>query len=173
MPYLFWKKCPAESTDNTEPRLAWLRGNKIAPNAMSATSGAIASSAEDLFQLRQDVQSGQKQLIVHEPMTLDQYYYVSLEDTSLRDQDQVLWRATNPELKSSTSEKIDDQARSISLPRASSEQEKSKLRENPTKAASHSEPELRKILIVNQLWLWILDDSMYLNCLNFVTTLFS
>lgn len=63
----------------------------------------------------------------HESMTLDQFYHVSLNDTTELDIDQVLWRYyrhPNPD---------------------------------PTNTPTNTPP---NILIVNQLWLWILDDSM-------------
>lgn len=63
-------------------------------------------------------------LPIHETMTLDQYYYVSLTDTNTRDNDQVLHRYLN--------------------------------RYHEKKVQR-----IRMILVVGDLWLWIVDDSMY------------
>ena len=57
-------------------------------------------------------------------MTLDQYYYVSLTDTNIRDSDQVLHRY---------------------LDRYHEKKEK----------------RMQMILVVGDLWLWIVDDSEY------------
>lgn len=59
---------------------------------------------------------------LHIRRTLDQYYFVTLDDTSQRDKDQVVYRGTL------------DQKRE-------------------TKSQS-------RVVMVDQLWLWILDDSM-------------
>lgn len=59
---------------------------------------------------------------VHIRRTLDQSYYWTLKDTSTRDRDQVVYRATNQE----------DQ-----------------------------NPRIPRIVMVDQLWLWILDGSKY------------
>ena len=72
-------------------------------------------------------------------MTLDRYYYSSLEDTTTRDMDQVLWRSTDPKLKQTECKS------KRSLDRPDNRQAKEYI---------------RKILIINQLWLWILDGSM-------------
>jgi hypothetical protein len=167
MPYLFWKKCPVESSNNIDPGLVRLKPDQIAPIAPTATNIAGATpwaprvSAEEPVQLGQALQTGQERHIIHGPMTLDQYYYVSLEDTSLRDKDQVLWRSTNPELKNRGSGQNDDKQRSMSHARANRELRKAGLPEDSQKDASQADTEVRKILIVNQLWLWILDESIY------------
>jgi hypothetical protein len=58
---------------------------------------------------------------LHIRRTLDQYYFLNLEDTSVRDKDQVVYRGTKPGRK------------------------------------SHSQQ--ARVVMVDQLWLWILDDS--------------
>lgn len=63
-------------------------------------------------------------LPIHETMTLDQYYYVSLTDTNTRDNDQVLHRYLD-------------------------------------RYHEKKEQHTRMILVVGDLWLWIVDDSMY------------
>jgi hypothetical protein len=69
-----------------------------------------------------------KYLLSERPMhirrTLDQSYYWTLKDTQMRDQDQVVYRAT------------------------------AKAGENPQNA------DIKQIVMVDQLWIWILDGSM-------------
>ncbi|KAJ5972814.1 uncharacterized protein N7479_002732 [Penicillium vulpinum] len=77
-------------------------------------------------------------------MTLDQYYYSSLEDTTTRDKDQVLWRSTDSRLKQTESKS-----------RTKLELLENRQPNNGPQAAD----DVRKILIVNQLWLWILDEK--------------
>lgn len=60
---------------------------------------------------------------LHIRRTLDQSYFLNLEDTSKRDSDQVVYRATR-------------------LP-------------------WHIPGNLTRVVMVDQLWLWILDDCMY------------
>jgi hypothetical protein len=60
---------------------------------------------------------------LHIRRTLDQSYFLNLEDTSRRDRDQVVYRATR-------------------LP-------------------WHVPGNLPRVVMVDQLWLWILDDCMY------------
>lgn len=61
-----------------------------------------------------------KEAPLHVRRTLDQYYFVTLDDTSKRDRDQVVFRATNWGIK------------------------------RPSRNA--------RVVMVDQLWLWILDD---------------
>lgn len=87
-------------------------------------------------------------------MTLDQYYYSSLEDTTTRDQDPVLSHSTDPKLKQ-TESKSDT---------------KSEVVENrQPNDQSQTKDDIRNIFTVNQLWLWILDESMAFRCLIFNT----
>jgi hypothetical protein len=163
MPYLFWKKSPVESTNSNVPGPARLINDPIAPTAANATgdtSDTLGAATEETVQLGQPLQSGQERHIVHESMTLDQYYYVSLEDTSVRDKDQVLWRSTDPELKQRGSGKKDEGRRSISHTRASREPIRAGAPQYSVKGPALPDTEARKILIVNQLWLWTLDESI-------------
>lgn len=68
---------------------------------------------------------------MHKPLTLDKFYYPTIEDTTHRDLSQVVSRF----LKSSA------------------DNEAAKLKQ------SALEPEKLKILLVDQLWLWIVDES--------------
>ncbi len=84
---------------------------------------------------------------LHYRRTLDQYGYPSLRDTSLRDGDQVLFKRTRDEK--------DPRKESII---------KSRLRSglssviHPTESGE-VEDAAAKVLMVDQLWLWILNDQ--------------
>ncbi|KAJ6177983.1 hypothetical protein N7519_008444 [Penicillium mononematosum] len=122
IPYLFWKKCPAEFPHTTDERSVQL----------TETATATQTKMTDLSQ------TTQRREIFHDSLTLDQYYYSSLEDTTTRDKDQVLWRSTDSKLN----------------PRESKSGRNVDLLEN-----RQTSDDRRKILIVNQLWLWILDEK--------------
>jgi hypothetical protein len=102
----------------------------------------IASKHEALLQqyLRPDQAKG-----LHASRTLDQYYYSSLADTSRRDIDQVVRRY---------------QLRA----KAREEQQKNK-NEGKNERGGGSEPTVEdsnfQMGMVDQLWLWVIDDSMY------------
>jgi hypothetical protein len=72
--------------------------------------------------------------ISHSPLTLDQYYYPGISDTSYRDDNQVLSKYLE------------------------------KHQEKPVIAASRTHPRSgagkKQILMVDQLWIWIIDDRM-------------
>jgi hypothetical protein len=79
---------------------------------------------------------------LHPRRTLDQSYYGRLKNTESRDRDQVVYRAT-------TSEQHECVAK-ISDERCGACQEN--IRKVP------------RVIMVDQLWLWILDESMILPC---------
>lgn len=83
-----------------------------------------------------DERSGRRN-ITHPYMTLDQYYYASLADTTQRDRDQVLGRF-------------------ISRAQGSGNQHGASSNRTADKSCGFP-----SILIVNQLWLCILDESEY------------
>ncbi|KGO65942.1 hypothetical protein PITC_021430 [Penicillium italicum] len=125
MPYLFWKKCPAELPHNTDK------------DSVPLAKSASATQTKMTHPMRTS-QTTQGRHIFHDSMTLDQYYYSSLEDTTIRDMDQVLWRSTDPKLKQSENKT----GRNLDL-----------------LGDRQPNDDIRKILIVNQLWLWILDEK--------------
>ncbi|CAD6442463.1 4cecb410-8850-4ae9-86e2-1cd6439bea72 [Sclerotinia trifoliorum] len=67
--------------------------------------------------------------VIHEPITLDQYYYPTIANTSARDNDQVLSKFL---------------------------QSKRKQHEGVKQLGTMTK---KKILIVNQLWIWIIDEK--------------
>lgn len=146
MPYIFWhthtKKTKdsagsksAKPTNSPNHQTSPINGGPVT-NAGESPNGSMTSNS-------QSSQKDPKPPIIHGPMTLDQYYYISLQDTSDRDSDQVLWRCQMRHLEQSgcandASNQVPGQT---DLPPAS--------------------PQSAKILIVNQLWLWTLDKSNY------------
>jgi hypothetical protein len=77
---------------------------------------------------------------LHPRRTLDQSYYTALKDTRTRDQDQVVYRAT-------TRIKHD-------CPLKTSQEECKQCQEDIAKTS--------RLVVVDQLWMWILDESMYI-----------
>ncbi|OJJ50141.1 hypothetical protein ASPZODRAFT_1115189 [Penicilliopsis zonata CBS 506.65] len=113
MPYLFWGEAPMKTTGESKP-----------------------SQLGHDYEVRSGGQKVSK--VVHESLTLDQYYYASLENTQERDQSQVVGRYFDAQRK--------------------------KL-EEATKKSSSSTPvspdimSKKQILMVNQLWIWVLYDD--------------
>ncbi|KAJ5679666.1 ankyrin [Penicillium macrosclerotiorum] len=155
MPYIFWRKWTENKNGN--------------------------SDAEPLP--TPNVQDGRRRRIVHGFMTLDQYGYASLKKTDDRDSDQALWKYIE------RLEKEEKQRTQGTLRRRSTQNKHTPIKpalgfgllsqkkealvtttpvehlsERPSQASqptveSIKEPISRQILIVNQLWLWIVDGK--------------
>jgi hypothetical protein len=81
---------------------------------------------------------------LHPRRTLDQSYYTALKDTGTRDQDQVVYRAT-------TRIKHDCPLRT------------NKGKEfQGCKQCQEDIGKTSRLIVVDQLWMWILDESMYI-----------
>ena len=94
-------------------------------------------------------------LPLHIRRTLDQYGYPSLDNTSRRDKDQVMYKATRLQLKSYQSHKRSgDQA---NLSPSSILQTRPQVGFNLT-----AKKDEIKILMVDQLWCWVVDRSTLL-----------
>lgn len=108
---------------------------------------------------------------VHGSITLDQYYYVSLQDTASRDCDQVLVRyfdrhrqasdKARAEMERNT--KIEEQRRKKGKGGENSVQIQGSRLDTQGEVSSKVDfidyVRPTKILMVNQLWLWILDNG--------------
>lgn len=85
---------------------------------------------------------------VHCRRTLDQYGYPSLHNTAVRDGDQILYKRTKPEVKTP---QLNDSTR--------------RQERYSNRLASSGEPQpppddvIAKVLMVDQLWLWILNNG--------------
>lgn len=88
----------------------------------------------------ESIRSRNQRKVVHKPMTLDQYYYPTIFDTSERDNDQVISKYISKQSGSSSHKQRADQKQG--------EVDKS----------------IKKILMVDQLWIWIIDESMFSSC---------
>lgn len=76
---------------------------------------------------------------LHVRRTLDQYYFITQGSTSTRDRDQVVYRGTKP----------------VELPETDEPDEATKADTKKQKLPKG----VRRLVMVDQLWLWILDDS--------------
>jgi hypothetical protein len=98
-------------------------------NAKKQTASGPKENGDDDLIGRRDSKH-----IAHVPLTLDQYYYPGISDTSYRDDNQVFSKYLK------------------------------KHKERPVPSASRSHPHARskkkQILMVDQLWIWIIDDRM-------------
>ncbi|KAJ0420314.1 hypothetical protein BJY00DRAFT_313252 [Aspergillus carlsbadensis] len=126
------RESPQEKADDKSivsfymPYLSW---SQWPPKPADATSNHQTQTQQSAFR--------------HETMTLDQYYYVSLDDTSERDVDQVMARYIQRQ-----------EARRATAALALFEEATIKPHEEV----------LSQILVVDQLWLWILGDDTVITC---------
>ncbi|KAG2421548.1 hypothetical protein HFD88_005523 [Aspergillus terreus] len=128
------------------PYLSWM---EWPPKMGKSDSGPDREMAEDNIQ--------------HEPLTLDQYYYVSLDDTQERDNSQVLGRYIKREEERTGTTKSSTPAerhlRPLQHDRGSPKNTQSKqdLGRGQIKKAT-------PILSISQLWLWILNGKTIITC---------
>jgi phage/plasmid-associated DNA primase len=122
--------------------------------------------------------------IIHNSMTLDQFYYVSLDNTADRDNDQVLGRYIMnraEDRKNYFEEKIEEKQHGTEIRRDKIKEDDeptscgidtgtSQNQSNRTLGCEKSETtpignkaKSGKIFTVNQLWLWFLDESKFVS----------
>jgi hypothetical protein len=136
MPYLHWE------TDENREKMRRVIANIQKRGAQTLDDANIEAAAEELplnrwgkacyFIARKHAHADEKLLRkyllserpVHIRRTLDQSYYWTLKDTQMRDQDQVVYRAT------------------------------AKAGQSPQNL------NIKRVVMVDQLWIWILDGSM-------------
>lgn len=87
---------------------------------------------------------------IHCRRTLDQYGYPSLRNTAVRDADQILYKRTKTDKEASLAK--DSSKKSWHSGRSSSSQP----------AQSTPEDISAKVLMVDQLWVWVIDAGKYL-----------
>lgn len=109
--------------------------------------------------LEESITSRTSRQIKHEPITLDQYYYPIIFNTDERDKDQVLSKYLERQHDKRDREKSTD---------GSTEQrnKKNAMAANGDTNISHEADEQtkKKILMVDQLWLWIIDEGANMDC---------
>ncbi|KAJ6020750.1 hypothetical protein N7540_006254 [Penicillium herquei] len=114
----------------------------------------------------------------HESRTLDQYFYSSLPDTVRRDADQVIVRYQAKEC--SPDKGVDEKISSTGENASSPPPNKNNNTTNPRPRSSDQETnksltplvndtylryqEKFKLCVVDQLWLWVLDDKTIITC---------
>ncbi|KAJ4169625.1 hypothetical protein NW754_005777 [Fusarium falciforme] len=95
--------------------------------------------------LEESIQSRNSRGITHKPMTLDQYYYPVLTNTDVRDNDQVLSKFLNKKREQ------------VSQARGENQNGSTNTTENDPSARGQALQ--KQIWIVDQLWMWIVDES--------------
>jgi hypothetical protein len=173
MPYISWMDWPENKGDNKS------RGKKIKEadqEAKEPDGGSSEKKAKRLTESNEEdtnYETGRPKKdsseyftppkpnvddIVQNFMTLDQYYYASLDNTAARDNDQVLGRYT----KRKREEQKEKEKKQREGRKDNKKEARNKIDEDK------EEKQAVKILTVNQLWLWILDESMvdqlYITC---------
>ncbi|KAJ5214905.1 ankyrin [Penicillium chermesinum] len=131
MPYVFWTQWPLNMPGRSDTDLPQVSENQPTPRAP----------------------------IVHNSLTLDQYYYVSLKDTAKRDRDQVLWRFMEVEKQRL---RLEEERKLSGYKREATSRVERHYNEAQAEAMELKIEKVvgsTQILIVNQLWLWILDEK--------------
>ncbi|KAJ3544353.1 hypothetical protein NM208_g3094 [Fusarium decemcellulare] len=95
--------------------------------------------------LEESIQGRNFRNITHKPLTLNQYYYPVLNDTDARDNDQVLSKFLDQKREQASNANGENKTES-------------------TEATGHylntsSQALQKEILIVDQLWIWIVDEK--------------
>lgn len=103
---------------------------------------------------------------LHPSRTLDQYYYSALSDTSRRDVDQVVRRyqarAAAAQCRHEAEQAVikkEQEEISVGVSKKMRKFEQSKLDERNLTLHWEDDPD-SQICMVDQLWLWVLDDGM-------------
>lgn len=93
--------------------------------------------------LEESIDSRNSRKVLHKPMTLDQFYYPTIADTDERDNDQVVSRYLQQRYDEREKKRLQQETgqgkKKPSLPQASNRE--------------------KKILMVNNLWIWIVGQS--------------
>ena len=143
LPYLHW-----DSFRNLQKRAEIIKSRREQPHARPIAKHVAHGKSMEHKLIWQHLTSDRP---VHCRRTLDQYGYPSLRNTSVRDADQILYKRTKPDADT-------QQPKELSM--------KSKQRLQSSRAAAarqssvpDSEDAVAKVLMVDQLWLWIVDNK--------------
>jgi hypothetical protein len=149
MPYLFWAE-KAQIERDTNPGIPGSQSSKSSSGDHEPQGSSENQTATSENQL-QEKSNPEAKSFIHKSLTLDQFYYASIPDTSNRDEDQVVGRYLQ--------QKIEDLLKEGSKPGQDKKMTDSQvISKQETSKATWS----AQILVVNQLWLWILYDGMSL-----------
>lgn len=102
---------------------------------------------------------------LHPRRTLDQAYYRTLKTTKARDRDQVVYRGTRPDPPHSIDMKtrewtcFDEVTDSKEQRTENAQEQKPELKDQFCVHCANHVRKVSRILMVDQLWMWILDDK--------------
>ena len=141
LPYLHW-----DSFRNLQKRAEIIKLRRNQPHARPIAKHVASGNSMEHKLIWQHLTSDHP---VHCRRTLDQYGYPSLRNTSVRDADQILYKRTKPD---------------ADVPPPKELSMKHKLQSSRAAAARQSsmpnaEDSVAKVLMVDQLWLWIVDGK--------------
>lgn len=141
LPYLHW-----DSFRNLEKRAAIIKQRRKQPHARPIAKDVASGQSMEHKLIWQHLTSDQP---VHCRRTLDQYGYPSLRNTSVRDADQILYKRTKHDADARPPKEL-SMKHKLQSSRAASARQSSMPYANDT---------LAKVLMVDQLWLWIVDGK--------------
>ena len=141
LPYLHW-----DSFRNLQRRAEIIKLRREQPHARPIAKHVANGKSMEHKLIWQHLTSDQP---VHCRRTLDQYGYPSLRNTSVRDADQILYKRTRHDADAQPPKELSMKHRLQSSRAAASRQS----------SMPHSNDTVAKVLMVDQLWLWIVDNK--------------
>ena len=97
---------------------------------------------------------GNSRQVVHHTMTLDQYYYPTIRDTTDRDTDQVVSKFISTQRDRQTDKPA------AQTPGQHRYGMSSATKSLASRLRGATGPEKMQILIIGQIWIWVIDESM-------------
>ena len=141
LPYLHW-----DSFRNLQKRAEIIGLRRKQPHARPIRKDVARGKSMEHKLIWQHLTSDRP---VHCRRTLDQYGYPSLRNTAVRDADQILYKRTKQDADAPPHKDLSMRHR-LQSNRTAAARQSSLLNANDTVA---------KVLMVDQLWLWIVDDK--------------
>lgn len=137
-------------------------------DAISICSGLLSENEDPKYELLlENYLNPQEETGLHPSRTLDQYYYSALADTSRRDVDQVVRRyqaraaaaQCRQEAEQAVISKEQEGIHSVGASKKTRKFEQSKLDDEKNLTPHWEDDPDAQICMVDQLWLWVLDDG--------------
>ena len=141
MPYLHW-----DTFRNLQKRAEIIKQRREQPHARPIARHVASGTSMEHKLIWQHLTSDQP---VHCRRTLDQYGYPTLRNTSGRDADQVLYKRTKPDADTRPPKEMSTKNKHQSRRAAAARQS----------SMPDANDAIAKVLMVDQLWLWIVDDK--------------
>ena len=148
MPYLFW-----DSFRRLQARASVIQKRGTKPPVLPIDQNIIKGKSIEDKLIWQYLNSNRP---IHCRRTLDQYGYPSLRNTAVRDADQVLYKQTRGQVQTQEATVRGSSMQHISAILHASRATGSRPSKVKTVVDSTA-----KVLMVDQLWLWILDDGKF------------